>query len=518
MASFYEELNKSTVINDEIENTQSRANIDKWIFRLFLFLIAVMPLIVMANVKEVVSPLISNIDVLTSGIKGDLFTHYKLIFIVSITIITFGMLMLKIFFMEGIIRKTALNYILAVFTVAIIISTIASPNITIALNGQYNRSDGAISWLCYIALLFVAINIKYPKNAVPSIMYAMIPFVFINLYIIAMNFYGNDLLQAKWLQNLVSILLPEGANISESSLLVGTLNQWNYMSGMFAIMSVMYLAWAVLSKKWVEVIIGSITAAASLAILLMSISTSGFLTIIVILPLILILSIKNSEKQKSITALVISLIIIVPIFHILSKENDRVWEESFGFFVDINPYSKEEASSLGYGFSYDNKVYASEKALELPVLPERYLAFGTGRGYIWNETLEMVKERPLTGYGNDSLVYNFPHYQLESRAGMLDENTIVDKAHNIYIAILYGTGIFGFIALISIIIWNVTLVLRALVQKNNINSAVLILGVAVLAYSVQALFNDSIPAITAVVFIFLGIVFSHGNKLNPDKE
>ena len=518
MASFYEELNKSEIINDENENAQSRANIDKWIFRLFLILIAVMPIIVMANVEEVVSPLISNIDVITSGVKGDLFTHYKSIFILVITLIAFGMLLLKIFFMGGMIRKTALNYILALFAIAIIISTIASPNITIALNGQYNRSDGAISWLCYTALLFIAINIKYPINVVRSIMYALIPFVYINLYIITMNFYGNDLLQEKWLQNLVSILLPEGANISESSVLVGTLNQWNYMSGMFAIMSAMYLAWAVLSEKWAEVFIGAITAAASMSILFMSISTSGFLTIIVILPFILILIIKNSEKQKSITALVISLIIVVPVFHILSQENDRVWEESFGFFVNTNPYTKEAASSTDYGFNFDSTVYASEKILELPVLPERSLAFGTGRGYIWNETLELVKERPLIGYGSDSLVYNFPHYQLESRAGMLDEHTIVDKTHNIYIAVLYGTGIFGFIALISICIWNVILVLKALVQKNKFNSTVLILGIAVLAYSVQALFNDSIPAITSIVFIFLGIVFSQGIKLKSDKE
>lgn len=97
MASFYEELNKSEIINDENENAQSRANIDKWIFRLFLILIAVMPIIVMANVEEVVSPLISNIDVITSGVKGDLFTHYKSIFILVITLIASGMLLLKIF-------------------------------------------------------------------------------------------------------------------------------------------------------------------------------------------------------------------------------------------------------------------------------------------------------------------------------------------------------------------------------------------------------------------------------------
>lgn len=518
MTSFYEELNKSEVINDENENALSRKNIDKWIFRLFILLIAFMPIIVMANVEEVVSPVISNIDALTSGIKGDLFTHYKLILILVITLITFGMLMLKIFFMDGIIRKTPLNYILALFTVAIVISTITSPNISIALSGQYNRSDGAISWICYLALLFVAMNISYPKNAVRSIIYAMIPFVLINLFIITMNFYGNDLLQEKWMQTIVTILLPEGANISDSSVLIGTLNQWNYMSGMFSIMSAMYLTWAVLSEKWVDVIIGAIIATVSMSIMLMSISTSGFLTFMVILPFIFILVIKKNKKQKSIVALFATLIIVVPIFHILAQENDRVWEESIGFFIDINPYLKDEASLTNLGISIDNKVYASDNVLELPLLPERSLSFGTGRGYIWKETLELVKKRPFLGYGSDSLVYNFPHYQLESRAGMQDENNIVDKTHNIYIAVLYGTGILGFIALISICIWNFIIVLKSLIKKNKGNSPELILAIAVLAYSIQALFNDSIPAITAVAFIFLGMVFSMGNKLSENNN
>lgn len=150
--------------------------------------------------------------------------------------------------MNGIIRKTKLNYLLAIFAIAIVISTIASPNISITLAGQYNRSDGAISWLCYIALMFIAMNINYPKNAVNKVLYSLYPFIFINFFIITMNFTGNDLMQKEWIQKIVTVLLPEGASIAEDSQLVGTLNQWNYMSGMFAIMTVMFLAAAIVGK------------------------------------------------------------------------------------------------------------------------------------------------------------------------------------------------------------------------------------------------------------------------------
>ncbi len=517
MSSFYD-----VILNDEEEDFQSRRNVDKWIFRLLLLLLGLMPLIVLASVKEVISPLISNVDALSSGTKGDLFTHYKAIFLLVVTGIVSILFLSKVFFMNGTIRKTFLNYVLGVFVIAIVASTIMSPNITVALNGQYNRSDGAISWLCYVALMFIAMNIEYPKNVIRYIMCVMMPFVYTNLYIITMNFYGNDLLQKQWVQKLLSIALPQGATISDGSALVGTLNQWNYMSGMFAMMTAMYLAWAVTSKKWIEKIVGAITASASVTILFMSISTSGFLTIIVILPIVLLISIKSNEKRKSLIALGIFITIAAPVFHTLSEKDNRVWLESFGFFTDFNPYSKEEAEAvslnLNLPFSFTNKVYASEQSFELPVLPERSLAFGTGRGYIWGETLELVKERPLIGYGSDSLVYNFPHYQLESRAGMLDENTIVDKTHNVYLAVLYGTGVFGFLALVIVVVWSTVLVLRSTFQKNIENNLMLVLGIAFLAYSVQALFNDSIPAITAVAFVFIGVILSNFNKNELKKD
>lgn len=516
MTSFYEELRKNDSISDEKENAQSRATIDKWIFRILLFLIGVMPLIVLANVEEILSPLISNVDMLSSGMKGDLFTHYKSFLIIIVTVIITLMFLTKVFFMGGTIRKTPLNYVLGVFVLAIIVSAITSPNISIALNGQYNRSDGALSWLCYVALMFIAMNIEYPKNVIRYITYTMMPFVYINLFIITMNFYGKDLLQQAWLQKLVSIALPEGASIAANSELVGTLNQWNYMSGMFAIMTGMYLAWAVTSEKWSELVVGSITATATIAVVFMSISTSGFLTLVVTLPFILAIIFKLSSKKKGLIALIMFVVLSIIPLHILSEKNPRVWDESIGFFISINPYAEEVVdetarSNPDFRFELFKKVAASETPVVLPVLPESQLAFGTGRGYIWEKTIDLIKERAILGYGMDSYVYNFPHNNIDSRAGMQTETIIVDKAHNIYLAVLYGMGIFGGIAFLLLMAFNAITLVKSIFSKNT-NNVILILGVAVMAFSVQALFNDSLPGITAVLFVFLGLMFGSQKK------
>lgn len=510
MTSFYEEIRKYNTISDEKENAQSRATIDKWIFRLLLFLIGFMPLVVMADVEEIISPLVSNVDLLSSGAKGDLFTHYKAMLVLIITVVTATMLLVKVIFVGEKIRKTFLNYVLGIFVVVIVVSTIASPNISVALNGLFNRSDGAISWLCYVALMFIAMNISYPKNVIKYIMYTMMPFVFINFYIITMNFNGNDLLVNNvGIQKLVSISLPEGAKISDGSILVGTLNQWNYMSGMFAMMTVMYLAWAITAKRWDEIVLGAITAIVSITVMFMSISTSGFLTVVVLVPLIIVAVIRLKNKKRAIIAFSAFLIISVPTFHILAEKDSRVWTESFGFFTEKNPYLDEATALL----KTSNIAYASGKALVLPVLPERAIAAGSGRFYIWDKTFDLVKERSILGYGSDSLVYNFPHYNIDSRSGMADENAITDKPHNGFIGILYGFGIIGFIMLIVLLFTVSIKTFKLLFEKKWPN---FVLAITALAYFVQALFNDSLPSITAYAFIIMGILIALGKHENKE--
>nr|WP_106783590.1 O-antigen ligase family protein [Lysinibacillus timonensis] len=521
MTSFYGEYRDKNIISDEEENRVSRANVDKWIFRLFLVLIGFMPLIVLGHVEEVVSPVITDNSLMASGIKGDLFTHYKSITILTITIIIVLLFVFKTLYMNGTLKKTKLNYILGVFVIAIIVSTIFSPNITIALDGQYNRSDGGIMWLCYIALMFVAMNINYPQKAVNYVIFSLMPFIYINLYIITMNFYGNDLMQNQWMQNLVSIFLQDDAKIGESSQIVGTLNQWNYMSGMFAIMTVIFLTWAIIETSWVRSIIGLLTALVSLGITLMSISTSGFLTILVMLILLIWMTFKVDKKGKGTIIVVLFLVLSAPILHVLSKENSNVWVQSIGYLTQNNPYEKEQpVSSVSFKkvdlhFTLMNKVYAADNSFVLPVLPDRSLSAGSGRIYIWDKTIDLIKKRPALGYGLDSLMYNFPHFSIDARAGMADENVIVDKPHNTYIGILYGTGVIGFIGLIGVLFAVGITILKNLIGKVQLQYYVF--AFASLAYFIQSMFNDSLQGISAVIWIFIGIMFAM-NLYETDKK
>lgn len=512
MTSFYGEYRKKDVISDEEENRASRASVDKWVFRLLLVLIGFMPLIVMAHTEEVVSPLVSNISTLTSGIKGDLFTFYKSLLVLVITCIAGILLLIKVFFMNGKIRKTVLNYFLAILSVVIILSTILSPNISIALNGQYNRSDGAITWLCYVALMFIAMNIEYPKKVVQYVLYSLYPFVILNLIVISMNFYGHDVLQFEWVQKLFTLLLPEGNQLSEGSQLLGTLNHGNYMSGMFAIMALMFLTSALVEKNSATKISNYIISLFSILIILMSLSTSGFLTLTCLLLLVLWIAFRSNKKVASIALIAIFCIFTACSIHILATKNPKVWDESIGFFVSSNPYVVEDKqvykndSKLDISLFAGNTVYAADNSFVLPNLPESGVGAGSGRVYIWGYVLNLVKDRPLFGYGLDSLMYNFPHFNIDSRANLETQDVIVDKPHNMYVGILYGSGVFGFISFIGIILITLFSSFKVILQYKNSNGNIVILSIAWLAFLFQALFNDTLAGVAGPLWILLGFI------------
>ncbi|KGR90050.1 hypothetical protein CD30_13830 [Ureibacillus massiliensis 4400831 = CIP 108448 = CCUG 49529] len=511
MTSFYGEYREKNIISDEEGNRISRETVDKWIFRLFLVLIGFMPLIVLGHVEEVVSPLVSDTPLLNSGIKGDLFTHYKSVVTITITVMTSLLLLAKIFFMGGTIRKTILNYFIGGMTLIIVVSTILSPTITIAANGLYNRSDGAFTWICYMALLFIAINVQYPKKAVHYIIYSLYPFILINFFITTMNFSGNDLLNYNITRAIISLFLPEGTNISGGSILLGTLNHFNYMSGTFIIMSMICIVWVLIDTNKIRKIINFIIALIAMATMLMAMSASGFVTFICITPLLIWIAIKSCKKVTSFIYLALFYCITAIIIHILASINPEAWDESIGFFGLEGLYSMEQPESVSYnGNDYGldllgSTVHASDGEFTLPVLPESAWSAGTGRVYIWEETLKLVQERPLFGYGLDSLVYHFPHNNLEAR-GNLAMVTIVDKPHSLYVGTLFGTGILGLVGFLGIVILTAWVAVREIFKFNTEKILLLPLCIAWIAFLIQSFINDSLPGTTGMMFTIIGIV------------
>ncbi|WP_046174537.1 O-antigen ligase family protein [Domibacillus indicus] len=502
---------KKSIYRDEAEDELSIKQTDKKIFFLLLVSLIVIPLLVGGHVKEVISPIISEQASLSSGGQGDIFTYFKFIVLLIATALISCLFFYKLFFLNYRLPKRPILWIFLSMFVVIALSTTLAPNKTIALYGQYNRSDGALSYVCYVLLFFIAMHIQYPKKAVRYVIFAFYPLVIVNFILITMNFTGHDAITYSFVKSIVTFALPDGQSLSEGAILLGTLNQWNYMSGMFAVMTVLYIGAFTMETNKIQKAMHFLMALLAVATMLMAISTNGFLTICLMTPLLILLILKYGNKKTGLMTLALFFILTIPILHVLASNNSRVWSESVGFFIPANPYTAEEqVTSQKSNSDFDrlnNVAYANEKAFTLPDLPESAIAAGSGRIYIFGKTLELLKERPVLGYGLDTLMYHFPQTDIGIRGGLGSELVVVDKPHSMYIGILFGTGAAGFLLFIAIVIQSMKLILPGIWHYNKSYGLIAVPGLAWIAFLIQALFNDTLPGTAAPLFILGGIAF-----------
>ncbi|MCZ8532022.1 O-antigen ligase family protein [Psychrobacillus psychrodurans] len=504
-------LNKIKIDRDINEDSESIRTIDKFIFYILLAAIAIIPIVIGAHTALFISPDISGLGANGTAYQTDIFTYYKFVLLIIFTISTVILFLYKLLFLNYEFKKDRVNFAIYAFIFFLLMSVIFAEYKTIAIWGMHNRHDGAIAYICFSILMLVALNIKYPKNALKIVTYALYPFVWINLVIALLTFYGKNIMLNDMVSKILTIFDKSGVTFDERSILTGTLNQWNYMSGMSGILVMIFLTLAIFQKSVRLGIINLLTASAAFATLLVSISSSGFLAFIVMTIFMLVVLVMKGNKKKGLFTIISFLLIASLQIGILSTKNNQVWDESIGMFVKTNPFIKEDGS-LGL---FGNKTYAADNEFDLPVLPERGLAGGSGRIYIWSEMLKLVSEKPLYGYGLDTIIFHFPQNELEKRAELWDEKGLVDKPHNMYFGILWGTGLFGLLAFAFILTMLTRTILKTVYKKTfNTSSYFVALSMGFGAFLIQALFNDSVIGLTIAPLLIGTILYA--NHINDD--
>ncbi|AEH46342.1 O-antigen ligase family protein [Parageobacillus thermoglucosidasius] len=513
------DLYKWEVLRDEKEDELEREKIDRFlVFGLALTLLIV-PIISRLYINSnFVSPVLTDGDILSTGSKTDIFTAYKYFFLVTSTIILLLLFLYKVFILRYSIPSNLLYVFLAVFALSIALSVVFAPYKMLALHGTYNRHDGAITYLCYISLFFIAANIKYDLKMLKSILYALYPFVLINVSLGLLNFYGYDVLKWSWVKSLLYSSLPDGLELTEGSRFITTVNHGNYISGASAVLITLFFVWALLDQNRVRSIFHLFVALASFSMLLSSLSVSGFLTTLVIFPIILLIGTRYATKKQFITYVLVFIISSSFIYTAMTKHNPKVWDETFGFFIKSNPFAEARTVVNELQKAFDaSHVYAEtgsnqeNQEYQLPELPKPGVGPGSGRLYIWKKTLELIQQRPLFGYGLDTLAYFFPQDDPEKQANIETYKVIVDKPHNMYIGIAYGAGVIALFAFVAFI-FNIALsMMKRLITIKLVDDQQAIfvsIALACCAYLIQALFNDSIIGTAVIFWILLGLLVS----------
>ncbi|WP_017756553.1 O-antigen ligase family protein [Calidifontibacillus oryziterrae] len=549
---YYKKVKIEKDKRDQNIDLKESVTIDKTIYILLLTALLIVPLFIKAHIFEYVSP---KLTFLSSGMQADIFSYYKYIILAIITVIIGILFIYKIMFLQYEIKKSYTNLFIGILAVVVILSAIFSPYKSLALHGMYNRHEGTLTFMCYFALFFVAANMKFSVKQMQGFLYTLYPFVIINMILGLALFNEKDLLEVGWITSLILGSIPEGAQVSEGAKLWATVSNPNYISGIGSVMAVLFLTWAIFDKNKIRSAVNVVVALMSFVTVLTSFSTSGFLTMLVLLPIVLILIFLHNRKIQSFVVLSAFIVLATSVYVPMVKENPRVWRETLGFMSIENPFEKQQAtvkvenkneainySLLNKQIEFNNvknsnelklengirnvfhpyRVYAEDEInneiqkFEIPVLPERGRSSGSGREYIWEKTFETAMKRPIFGYGLDTFTYVFPQDEIDKISGLNKYNVVVDKPHNLYLGLLIGSGIIAllvFVLLVASVLLNGA---RFIWNREKIEAEIAPLTIAFftasIAYLIQGLVNDSVVGSAVIFWILLGAFVSAVGK------
>lgn len=153
-----------------------------------------------------------------------------------------------------------------------------------------------------------------------------------------------------------------------------------------------------------------------------------------------------------------------------------------------------------------------ESELDKSAFPELsdFYSFGTGRGYIWLNTLPILSDSLVLGRGAGQFPFFFPQNDV---VGSLNTHgtahLLTDKPHNMYLGIAVSYGVPALLIFIAIAVVSLTRGLR----KSSCRSNGIYAGIigSILCFLIMGIANDSNPVISPLFWSFLGVAATKDN-------
>lgn len=162
-------------------------------------------------------------------------------------------------------------------------------------------------------------------------------------------------------------------------------------------------------------------------------------------------------------------------------------------FIGLNGYLDDELSESAF-----------------PELSD-YYKFGTGRGYIWLNSIPLLKDSVILGHGAGQFAFYFPQNDI---VGMLNTHgstsLLTDKPHCLYLGVAISYGIPALLLFAALAFAALKSGIGAYIKSPNVVTA----GISgsVFCFLIMSIVNDSSPVYSPLFWIFSGILC--GNKAN----
>ncbi|WP_026882845.1 O-antigen ligase family protein [Clostridium akagii] len=348
------------------------------------------------------------------------------------------------------------DYIIFAYFILILLSTINSISVTRSIMGKIFWYAGTLTLFSYI-ILFKITSVYYKFSRIHLIMLGVTSSI---VSIIGISqFYGHNLI---------------GKNINE---VYSTLGQHNWV-GAYTVMVLPIFIFAYVYSEKIYKYIFLIVSVITYICLLCSFTRGSWVGFIIMILLGFCLILRYQKNLIKKFATILSILLVVTIVFNVSSHNSMF----------------NRATSIG------------NDANSLIIHSDKYETAGSDRIYIWKKTLGTIKYNPILGSGPDTLDLEFKkiygYFVYDGGADGSTKGSIVTQAHNEYLHIAATLGI---PALIIYIIFIIILLKKAF-SKIKSNRMLIALICSVVAYLVQAFFNNSVVAFAPMYWIILGVM------------
>lgn len=144
----------------------------------------------------------------------------------------------------------------------------------------------------------------------------------------------------------------------------------------------------------------------------------------------------------------------------------------------------------------------------------------SGRGYIWNKTIALLKNYIFLGSGADTFALVYPNDDYVDIYNNGYDNMIVTKPHNLYLQIATQSGVLSMICFLVFYIWYVVSSIK-LYYKTRFHGLSEIMGFSIvlgtLGYMISGLANDSTIAIAPIFWVMMGIGIALNQRIQNTK-
>lgn len=365
---------------------------------------------------------------------------------------------------KDIVQKDRINISLFIYFILLAASVYAAENKVFAIIGVPGRWEGLVTITLYMFLFITARLYLVPDEGLFKII--LVTAIIVSIYGIlqTMNFdpFPRDVLRENWSKRAFS-----------------TMGNPNFLGSYIVLIIPTSIYFYIIKKN-----ITGLTAYAILFYCLLSTGTRGAWlgTIASIMAFAAIHYMYFRYSKGEFTRYIILLVITILLLALYNFNTE-------GAFID-------------------RFLSIARDANEFLTKGDRADYSGANRGFIWKRVAELIKKRPLAGYGIENLGEAFKKYYTQDMIELWNEVRYLDKAHNEYLHIAVTSGIPSLLVYLTFIS---QIILKGLFRLKNCKTALLILS-SVIGYMTAAFFNISVVSVAYVYWIFLGLLAgSNGN-------